>query len=162
MRKLSLLEKLFLYLALPFSILKVALQLFTSAGDKSIINNEKPLTGVKRAKVSKDLSMIRIKEKSKELNVTINDILMTITSISIKQYLKQKGDTLTKTVKLSMPFSLREPPESAADFEYRNNFAILFVDIELVDDFNKGIEIIKKKMQKLKNSLDPFGMYYFT
>jgi len=53
-----------------------------------------------------------LKKRSASLNVTINDLLMTLTSISLKEYLMSKGDKVTSKLKMVVPISLREPPES--------------------------------------------------
>jgi NRPS condensation-like uncharacterized protein len=42
--------------------------------------------------MSKDYSVEQMKQVSKKYGVTINDVLMTITSISLKEYLVSKGD----------------------------------------------------------------------
>lgn len=43
---------------------------------------------------SKPFTMVEIKELTKKLGVTINDVIMCATSTAIKQYLKSKGDPL--------------------------------------------------------------------
>ena len=86
---------------------------------------------------------------------------MTITSLTIKEYFKSKGDTTTNSINLSMPYSLRQPPESCEDVDFRNDFAALMVKLDLIDDFESGLKVIKCKMDALKKSLEPFGMYYF-
>ena len=69
---------------------------------------------------------------------------MTITSLTIKEFIVKKGDTKTKSINLSMPYSLREPPESAETFDFRNNFATVPITLDLVDDFETGVKLIKK------------------
>jgi hypothetical protein len=55
--------------------------------EKNGMRSGKPLTGRKKAAFSKDFQIDKIKRVSKEFGVTINDVLMTVTSISLKQYL---------------------------------------------------------------------------
>ncbi len=95
MRKLAFLEKVYLCFALPFSMILVSLKLICKKSDNNAIHNGKPLTGIKRSSISKDIMLDALKTKSKDLGVTINDILMTLTSISIKEYLVSKGDSKT-------------------------------------------------------------------
>lgn len=91
-----------------------------------------------------------LKTKSKELGVTINDILMTLTSVSIKEYLLSKGDTNTKQLGISVPFSLRHPPETPEDFQIMNDFAMVNIELDLVDNFDDGLKKVTYKMNKLK------------
>ena len=85
---------------------------------------------------------------------------MTVTSLSLKEYLERVGDKVTKKINLSIPFSLREPPKTVEEFQLKNNFAMLKVPLDLVTDFKSGLFKIKHQMDKLKTSLDPFGMYF--
>ena len=75
---------------------------------------------------------------------------MTLTSLTIKEYLVSQGDIKTNRITLCLPISLREPPDKPEDFELRNDFATVNVDLELVDNFDEGIKVISKKMKKMK------------
>ena len=86
---------------------------------------------------------------------------MTLTSVSLHEYLTSKGDFKTKSLHFSMPISLREAPNSADEFELKNNFAMVSIKLDLVDNFEKGLKQIKQNMDKLKRSIEPFAMYYF-
>ncbi len=92
------------------------------------------MTGKKNAAFSKDHSVNDMKKIGHKLGVTINDLLMCITSISLKEYMIKMGDTKTKQVKLSVPFSLREPPKTVEEFKLKNSFALLTVPLELYSD----------------------------
>jgi diacylglycerol O-acyltransferase len=59
-----------------------------------------------------------------------------------------------------MPFSLREPPNKLEEFQLNNNFAMMTVPLDLVDDFKHGLSKVKKDIDKLKKSIDPFGMLF--
>ena len=45
-------------------------------------------------------------------------------------------------------------------FELDNNFAILLMALNLVDDASDGLERIKRDMLGLKHSLQPIGYFY--
>ena len=53
---------------------------------------------------------------------TLNDVLMTVLSVSLKRYLnKYTNDTKTDTIQLAVPFSLRPSPEKdPKDFSFNN------------------------------------------
>jgi hypothetical protein len=70
-----------------------------------------------------------------------------------------KGDIKTNSINFSMPFSLREPPDVPEDLDMRNNFATMCFKLELVEDFENGLKIIKKQMDKMKLSVEPFALY---
>ena len=61
---------------------------------------------------------------------------------------------------LACPFSLRPAPKAVDDFVFDNNFAILPMVLNLVDDVNDGLLRIKKDMLTLKHSLQPIGYFY--
>ncbi len=61
----------------------------------------------------------------------------------------------------SFPFSLREPPETPEELDLRNNFATLCIKLELFEKFEEGLKPIKRNMDKLKKSIEPFAIYYF-
>lgn len=84
MRKLKLYEKIYLYIALPFSLVQILFSLLTMPKDKHIFHSGKPLSGIKKSSITKDLSLEDLRKKSRDLGVTINDILMTLTSITLK------------------------------------------------------------------------------
>lgn len=44
------------------------------------------------------------------------------------------------------------------DFKLVNNFASLTIPLKLVDDFEQGLKLIKRQMDKMKTSLEPFAM----
>lgn len=80
MRKFSLIEKILMYVVTPFVGAKVFTKLTLQGKQKNGIRNGKPLTGKKNAAISKDYSIEEVKKLSKKYGVTINDVLMTITS----------------------------------------------------------------------------------
>jgi hypothetical protein len=120
MRKNSFFEQLLIYLICPFATLKIIYIALISSRDQNAIKNGKPLAGVKNGAISKVFSVDQIKKKGNKLGSTINDVIMTISSMSIKQYLVKKGDTKTNHVTLAIPFSMRAPPRSKGDFHMDN------------------------------------------
>ena len=76
-----------------------------------ITNN---LTVKKNYAICHDLSLDIVKKRSKELDCTINDIIMTAASRTIKQHFESLGDS-TKSIRLAFPFSLRSPPSTVDD-----------------------------------------------
>jgi hypothetical protein len=86
---------------------------------------------------------------------------MALTAMTLKEYLISKGDTKTNSLNLSVPYSLRAPPLKREDFELRNDFAMMMITLDLDTDFNKCLAKVQKRMDALKKSIEPYGMYYF-
>ena len=104
-----------------------------------------------------------LKKKGKELNCSINDIISTCTSRMFKQYLVEKAnDTKTNNIRVTMPLSLRPPPKKINEVNLCNQFAIVPMDLKLVDDVDNGLRIIQKDMNAMKNSMEPLGHLYNT
>ena len=52
---------------------------------------------------------------------SLNDLLMTVLSLSFKQYLvRYTQDTTTDIISLAVPFSLRRRPKHQMDFSFDN------------------------------------------
>ena len=94
--------------------------------------------------------------------MTINEFVFGIISQSMKKCLEFHNDTTTRSIRMAVPFSLRQAPRFATDFELRNDFAILPVDMRLVDDLNSEIKQIQRDLAYLKTSPMPFGWYYIS
>ena len=163
MRKFSLFEKVYINCLIPFVTLKILMRsLCFDKKEKNAIRSGRPLTGVKKGAMSKDYSVEDVKKVGKKFGVTINDVLMTITSVSLKEYLEAKGDLKAKTIKLSMPISLREPPNTVEEFKLQNSFAMVTIPLSLYSDFESGLKKVKQQMDALKSSIEPFAMYFFV
>ena len=89
---------------------------------------------------------------------------MSVLSCSLKQYFIQKGDEKCKNITLSIPYSLRQPPEDDKVFDLnphiKNDFAVLLFDLPLVNDLKTGMPILAKQMNKYKNSIEPVVQFY--
>jgi NRPS condensation-like uncharacterized protein len=128
--------------------------------ERNCIHNGKKLTGKKNAAVSKNISVEQVKTICKKMGVTINDVIMTLTCMTLKEYMISKGDTKTKKVNLCIPFSLREELKRTEDFEIENDFSLLSITLDLENEFSEGLKQVKRRMDAVKKSIEPFGMYY--
>ena len=160
MRKLSPIQKLYVGIALPFSVMSVGIKYLFTPAERNAIHSGKPLKGDKKGYVSNDISVNKIKDKSKQFNTTINDMMMALTSLTLKEYMVSKGDTKSTYINLSVPFSLRAPPTSRDDLELKNDFAMMLITLDLSNNFGEALRMVKKRMDALKNSIEPYGMYY--
>ena len=106
------------------------------------------------------MSLEIVKKRGKELDCTINDIIMTATSRTIKQHFESLGDTTTRSIYLALPVSLRPPPSTVDDIQLLNQFAILPMKLRLIDDCMEGLKLIKGDMRAMKTSMEPLGWLY--
>lgn len=63
---------------------------------------------------------------------------------------------------MACPFSLRAPPKSLGDYTFDNNFAIVNMNLRLVNSLKDGLSAINRDMHAIKKSFEPFGSYYLT
>jgi len=121
------------------------------------------LTAHKQVALVHDININILKKKSKELGCSLNDVILTCVSRMFKKYLDEKtDDKTTKQIRLAFPLSIRAPPKSIDDFQLMNQFAIVPMDVKLVDDMPNGLKTIKQGMDKMKKSFEPFAWMYVT
>ena len=113
-----------------------------------------------------DIETDLLKRRAKELSTdgnkfTLNDILITAISKTIHDFLQTNTeDRTTKQTIMACPFSLRRPPEALNDFEFDNNFAIVPLQLRLIDNMKTGIKLLNQDMNALKKSIEPIGLVY--
>lgn len=62
-----------------------------------------------------------MQRKAQQMGGSLNDLLMTVLSLSFKQYLvKYTKDNTTDMISLAVPFSLRRRPKHRMDFSFDN------------------------------------------
>jgi hypothetical protein len=92
LRRQTLLEKIFIYLTLPWHFVSITLRLFLSPKNINPLALNVNSSGVKKGVFAKDFSVADIKAKAKQYGVTFNDFIITIISMTIKQYFISKGE----------------------------------------------------------------------
>ena len=75
------------------------------------------------------------------MNGSLNDLVMTVISVSLKQYLKKyTNDVTSDYIQLAVPFSLRPTPKHITDFSFDNRFAMLPLRLRLVNSIEEGFK----------------------
>lgn len=65
----------------------------------------------KNAAISRDVPQELLQKKARQMGGSLNDLVMTVLSLSLKQYLERyTDDTHSRTIQLAVPFSLRPKP----------------------------------------------------
>lgn len=106
-------KKILLILLWPFNLTYAFLFFLFWKTDSNFIKNTVSLAGSKRNTICKEFDLSVLKHAAKRYNVTVNDIVLSLTSVSIKEYLRQHGDFNARSINLLVPFSLREVPQKA-------------------------------------------------
>ena len=154
-------QRCFMYLTIPYHFVILASQyLFYPANVNPLTTKSKVNTGVKKGYFAKDYSVNAVKKASKDHKVTVNDLIMTAISMTIKQYFLTKGDEKTNQILVFTPYNLREKPASVSDFGFVNQMAVFPVKLRLVNDFKTGVQAISRDLRPLRTSFVTFAMYY--
>ena len=96
-KSIPLIQQILLKLSAPFYLGKLFLNTaFTSQQVNTLTRGKSKMTGSLNCSSSKNINMKDIKELSKKLGVTINDVVMSATSCSLKEYFRIRNDPLGK------------------------------------------------------------------
>jgi hypothetical protein len=120
------------------------------------------LAGRKNNALSMPFSVPNLKKIAKPYNATLNDVVLALLSMSLQEYMRDKGDATTKSVNLLVPFSLRQLPKTEADHIVENDFSPLCFTMQLSDSFEKAVTQIKNQTNGMKYSLYPYGVNALT
>lgn len=82
---------------------------------------------------SKVLSVQKTKDLSKKMGITLNDLILGITSKILKGYFVSKGDN-SDQITLTMPFTFKAVPENKDNYTYGNKFVSLTLYLKLIDN----------------------------
>jgi hypothetical protein len=127
----------------PFLVLICAVkQQIWRVENNAIVNPNvvSKMSARKNISICQDIPLDIIKARCTELKVTINEFIYGIISLTMKQFCVEMGDTKTESIRLALPFSLRDAPTHARDFAFKNDFAIYPIDMRLVSDLNTGLK----------------------
>ena len=150
-------EKLVLRTIAPFYILQIITEALFGSRDKNFITkNKKKMTGNVSVSTSPKYKLKEIKDLSKKLGITINDLIMCALSTSVKQYLKIKGDPLgepgsNSQIQIAMPANIRWGfYPTRADTKTENKFSSVPLTIPLCENMKDSYSKIQKITKVLK------------
>jgi len=63
---------------------------------------------------------------------SINDVVLGLISVAMKEYMSKKGDA-SKTMNMLIPYSLREIPKTAKEHKLCNDFSVLCFTLGLCE-----------------------------
>jgi hypothetical protein len=150
---------------LPWTIPKVLVKSAMTKWDKNPLHDGKrELTGVKKVYFGQKIPLDTIKEASKKLKITINDLMTIALSMAVKRYFVIKGDTKTNRINIIIPVNIRwEPYSTFGSVHIENKFAPMPIDLPLFEDFEKAVPAIVKITKGMKNQFtEVYATYIIT
>lgn len=127
-------------------------------------NKKKGFSGIMNCDCSEDFKFKEVKELSKKIGggVTINDLMSSAITCSLKKLFKENGDK-NDSVQIVVPASVRfEFYPKREDVKLENKFSAIPVNLPLSDSMEEAYPKIKKASSKLKNNFFNFLMTYGT
>jgi len=161
---LSCCKKTFIYAMKPLSLLYAFLWFFIWHTDVNCVKpKEVMLHSHKNNAVCKPFDIELLKRIGKRNNnSTINDVVLSLVSVSMRDYMRSHDDLSSKTINILVPFSLREIPKTRKDLVLENDFSCLCFTLKLCAEFKEAIDSVKKTTMALKKSIYPFGVNALT
>jgi diacylglycerol O-acyltransferase / wax synthase len=130
--------------------------------DTNVIKQFDKLDGKKDNAVCKHMSVPALKKIAKQHNVTINDVVLSIVSSSLRQYLERRNDKNLDAINLLMPFSTRALPKSISEHQLENDFNVISFTLPMAATHTETISRISKATKALKKSIYPFAVKALT
>lgn len=155
----SALQWLMIYLSSPFTWPGALKHYMSRKPDRNCIKKSGTyMSGNINSSLSPEISVKKMKEQAKLRGVTVNDLMLGITSKALKKYFKLHNDD-SKEISLTLPFSFKTIPESPDDYTYGNKFVSLTVYLKLKESLDEACKMAKNMMNTLKNSSQPGAFF---
>jgi len=138
----------------PFMLPLIMFDALVLKTDRNPLHDGKrKLTGKKKVAVSETFKLDVVKKASKDLNLTINELLLVALSSSMKKWFEELGDTKSNKIQIGMPVNIRwEMYQTFDEVQLENRFAPMQLKVELFKDHEKAIErvgLVTRAMKKL-------------
>ncbi|ORX94049.1 hypothetical protein K493DRAFT_302292 [Basidiobolus meristosporus CBS 931.73] len=113
----------------------------------------------KRVYWSDDISLEEIKFIRRTYNATVNDVLITILNLALRNHLLGKDMLQDRIFLYMVPVSLRKPD----DFSPGNEIGIAFFPIDITSsDPVKLIDQVHSRSEKMKRSIEPWAVRWIV
>ncbi len=110
-----------------------------------------PLHGTRRVAWSTPFPLDRVKAAGRRSHATVNDVLVTAVTGSVRSYLEGRGD-LPDEVHVMVPFNLRALDQPVPR-DLGNDFALILLGLPVgIGDVSERMRDVKMRMDKIKNS----------
>lgn len=114
-------------------------------------------SGTKRVAWTDEIDLSAIKELKDVLGATVNDVLMACVAGAFQRYAETHNGEPLKRFRVSMPVNVRWPTEP---LKMENRFATVLLKLPAhIRDVRERVLATKKRMDRLKRSVEPFVMF---
>jgi hypothetical protein len=130
---------------LPISGVKLLIRTLSTPQDINVLHDGKRanLTGEKVTAVSRPIDFAEIKQNSKLLSCTINDLMTSALVLAVSRYFKDKNDT-SKAFNICMPANIRwNMYQTREEVRLENKFAPIPLRLETELDPAKCLKQVK-------------------
>lgn len=138
------------------SLVSLARLVLRRSDPKTLFNGA--LTVAKRAAWSRPVSLEAVRELKGRLGVTLNDVLLSAATGSLRRYLDARpGDPLVADFRAAVPVNLR-PLERMG--ELGNYFGLVFLKLPVEESTPEGrLAELRRRLRALKSSAEPVVTY---
>ena len=126
----------------PFTATYAFLFFLFWSTDNNLIKSNVNLKSKKNNAICKTFSVPELKRVSKHYGCTLNDVVLSILSSSLKQYFETHGDEKTQSINLLVPFSLRELPKTIAEHKMNNDFNVICFTLAMKKSFEEAVKVV--------------------
>mmetsp|Transcript_2010 Transcript_2010/g.3556 ORF Transcript_2010/g.3556 Transcript_2010/m.3556 type:complete len:424 (+) Transcript_2010:269-1540(+) len=156
-------ERLFLRVTFPFHLPAIAKSTMLARQDVNCITkgrlrgSSSQLTGRVNISSAPSLDLAKVKEASKKIGVTINDMIMCAASTSLHKHFREQGDQ-SKDILMVIPANIRfKMYQSMQDLKIENKFTTMGFKVPLCQTMKEGYKPIQRVTSQIKKS---FGYIY--
>lgn len=133
-----------LYLLKPFTLLYAFIWFFIWNTDSNCVKpKEVTLHSKKNNAVCKPFDVEILKKIGLAHDkATLNDVVLSLVSVSMRDYMRSHDDMSSKTINMLIPFSLRAIPKKREDHRLENDFSCLCFTLKLCSEFKDAIKSV--------------------
>ena len=144
-KPIGLVQRCLIRLMVPFYLPIILWESYLRRTDKNPLHDgRRKLTGVKKVAISKKFDFLTIKQASRSLDITINELMIAALSMAMTGLFKDRGDSVSKRMRIAMPCNIRwKHYETADEVKLENRFAPMALKIDLESDAHSAIEKTK-------------------
>ena len=127
-----------IYLTAPLTWPGALKHYMSRKADKNCIKPYgKYMSGNLNSRLGPEVSLKKTKEVAKKMNMTVNDLMLGITSRALKQYFVKQGDE-SKEISITLPFTFKVIAQKRENYTYGNNFVSLTIYLKLIENLEEA------------------------
>ena len=145
-------SKIICRLAVPFYLPLLVMSAFVGGMvSLNMATKTKNITGEMNCASSSVLKLQEIKDVSKKLGITINDLVSSSISVALKKVFVENNDN-SDEVLICIPANIRfKFYPSVSEVKLENKFSAIPIVLPLTENMEKAIPVVKKRFMKLKS-----------